>query len=50
MNIFEDYMGIQFNEGQQAYVDGKSLNDNPYDVNSEMGKAWIDGFNDWKGK
>lgn len=43
IDIFEDYMGVQYREGQQALKDGKSLIDNPYGE-TEMGKAWIDGF------
>lgn len=44
MGAFEDYMDVQYRQGQQAKADGKTLIDNPYYEHSEMGKAWIDGF------
>ena len=44
-DIFDDYMGVQYREGVNANIEGKTLDYNPYSADSEMGKAWIDGFN-----
>jgi ribosome modulation factor len=43
-DIFEDYMGVQYREGQQAFKDGKAIEDCPYGLTTEMGSAWLDGF------
>jgi hypothetical protein len=36
-------MGVQFREGQRAFVEGLLKSDNPHG-NSEMGEAWKDGW------
>jgi hypothetical protein len=45
MGIFEDYMGVQYREGMEARDNGLGLDCNPYDKDTEMGKAWIDEWN-----
>lgn len=37
-------MSIGFEEGQQAWVEGKELDDNPYEVDSEEFLQWITGW------
>lgn len=42
--IFDDYMGVQYREGQRAYEDGVPKRQCPYSRDCEAGKAWIDGW------
>ena len=46
MGCFEDYMGVQYREGKASYIAGELPSANPYNIASEMGKAWNDGYNE----
>lgn len=45
MDIFE----VQFREGQQARINEQILDANPYDPETEMGKAWESGWKSFDG-
>jgi hypothetical protein len=44
--IFDDYMGVQYREGADAAERGLAISACPYEVTSQMGQAWREGYFD----